>query len=288
MSGSWPAAAGGGSSSCEATTTATAATPAGRNRRSITSFSCVVSPRPAAIEPSASTKSTRSHTSKPCHAVISPVYQFRNRLTSRSRAPSVTSSGPASSLRVISPPSSASAHTSQHVRMRNRDGPPAAPGGGAAGVGPPQRAMVTLRVHGRAVLEGERDRDAQRPRALDPDRPADLPGGLQPDLDGLARDARDRRAAQAAVLQAQLAGRRLRRPQPGRRRAVRAAGRGEPSRRACGTPPATAPTPRSGPSCAAARGCGALPARPSGAVTTTVRVAVPLLLPGSVTVTFAV
>ena len=104
VSGSCPVAAGGGSMICDATITATAATAAGRNRRSTRSTSCVVSPIPAAIDPSASTNSTRSQTSNPSHAVTSPVNHARNRLTSRSKAPSVTSSGPASNLRVIDPP----------------------------------------------------------------------------------------------------------------------------------------------------------------------------------------
>ena len=52
---------------------------------------------------SASAASTRSQTSKASHAVSSncPEYQVRNRLTSRSNAPRVTSNGPDSSLRVI-------------------------------------------------------------------------------------------------------------------------------------------------------------------------------------------
>src|SRR5215207_4154310 len=105
VSGSCPAAAGGGSMICDATIAATARTAAGRKRRSTRSTSCVVSPSPAAIDPSASTNSTTSQTSNASHAAISPSNHARNRLTRRSRAPSVTSSGPASSLRVIDPPS---------------------------------------------------------------------------------------------------------------------------------------------------------------------------------------
>ena len=124
VSGSWPAAAGGGSRICEATITIAAAAAAGRRRRSTTSTSCVVTPAPAAIAPSASTNSTRSHTSKASHAVIPGVNQSRNRLTSRSRAPSVTSSGPASSLRVMRPPLSWRRHM---TARRSAPGEPPGP-----------------------------------------------------------------------------------------------------------------------------------------------------------------
>ncbi len=134
VSGSCPAAAGGGSMICDATITATATTAAGRYRRSTTSTSCEASPSPPAIAPSASTNSTRSQTSNPSHAVISPVNQLRNRLTSRSRAPSITSSGPASSLRVIDPPQSDGGNTSQQVRAHAAE-PPATQEEGRRGVG---------------------------------------------------------------------------------------------------------------------------------------------------------
>ena len=72
--------------------------------------------------------------------------------------------------------------------MRNRYDPRRPQEEGPPGWGPPQRAMVTLRALGApswrasaTVMRSDRGR-------FDPDRPADLPGGLQPDLDGLARD----------------------------------------------------------------------------------------------------
>jgi hypothetical protein len=94
-----PAAAGGWLMICEATITVIAPALNSSAGASSSASSGTTSPIASTSVNTPSAASTRSQTSKASHAVISPSYQFRNRLTISSSAPSATTSGPSSSLR---------------------------------------------------------------------------------------------------------------------------------------------------------------------------------------------
>ena len=238
MSGSWPAAAGGGSSICDATITATAATAAGQE--AAVDHLDVLRRHARARRRSRRARARTARGPRPrsaSHAVISPVNQFRNRLTSRSRAPSVTSSGPASSLRVIDPPLSG---CRAHISARRPDGPPSPrrpQEEGPPGSGTAQRVIVSVRVSG-----------APSSRASATVMRSDVGFfaliALRTFLVGFS--AHGRRVLPAAHVERRCGRGRgsvrpslravaLRRPQPGRGRAVGPARRGDLQRRACGT-----------------------------------------------------
>ena len=95
-----PAAAGGWLMICDATISVTAPALNSSAGASRSASSGTTSPRARTRVNTPIAASTRSHTSKASHAVMSGSYQFRNRLTISNSAPSTTTNGPSSSLRV--------------------------------------------------------------------------------------------------------------------------------------------------------------------------------------------